>query len=1041
MLAQGSGLFRVDPKTRTEEEKSTLDAHPWRARLESLLKQALHYGADWVYFRLECEAGGPKPEIFIFDQTQTLSGSRERLEIGRLQLELWNYGKVPLAFILRPTAVDVLNLLEPPTISESGPAEPRPIETLLLTPARTLALAGAASKGISLSNEKRWERFSASHFDNGSFWEAPENRCLGKAEQGSMAAMVEEMRSVRKKLEEGFVRHSELPATLAPFAKAFVRRLLILTLMVRFMEEREILPPDYFAPGPDQNLSGFRSLLRHPRKLVRALDQLSKDFNGDLFNISDRSSDVPMRAILNALEEDHAGLLLIADFADGRMKGDQKFFWERYSFRHLPVEAISYVYEDFLEGKSQSYYTPHYLVDLLLDEAMPPKALRRAFNKRALKVGSEPAFPVLDPSCGSGVFLVGAWHRMVEALHLCEKSPSPELLKRVMEQNIHGVDIEGDSVELTIFSLCVALCSSFPKRVGEPAYTFHKLRELKFPTLKSGPGPRRNIDRGDFFLRRRALLTQNLRFQVIIGNPPFTMALTPAGRALDEAPVDEAGRRWSPVPDDKISYLFLRAVPPLLRQGGRACLIQNSGIIYNDKPEQFRRALFENWHVPAILDFTSISGLFKTRAPSSNQGVDRERRVGVKTVAVLIDAMVPDASAPVLHVTFRRTSAFEEREIFEVDPQDVHWIKRYDAANEPRVWKANLLGGGRLLETYRAATGHRTIGDYLKTLRKQNGWVVSEGIISADVESYGSEAEGSKKRYEPKHRPDYAPLPMLDAEGLQVDGIDQSRIDECGEEWFMWPRDRRLFDPPHILVRENEQLPFALRESGGTLLFKDQIVGIKAPPHDLAALKELAQVFEEHQKSFPFFASFGSRYLTKRHTAVSQRDILNLPHPEDGGELFKGLARYLRDDVIDFMIPLVKDNQGAYEGLARDASRKEVRDFTRVFLQVMKSAFPDLRADMEPVDLGRAWCISLHRGIGGSQKFGDPDLLRKHLDSLLTKQMGRSLRCWRIVRHFQGKSLFVLKPKPRRYWLKSSAIRDADDVFSWWTTKAKSPQS
>ena len=173
-----------------------------------------------------------------------------------------------------------------------------------------------------------------------------------------------------------------------------------------------------------------------------------------------------MHRILRELPDPERALSLIADFANGCMQGGQLHFWKRYSFRHLPVEAISYVYEDFLGNKSQSYFTPHHLVDLMLDEAMPPHKVIEALRRNDPRnENSKPAFPVLDPSCGSGVFLVGAWHRLVEALHQLDPNPSPELLKRLMQQNIYGVDVEPDSVELTIFSLCVALCSAFPQGI------------------------------------------------------------------------------------------------------------------------------------------------------------------------------------------------------------------------------------------------------------------------------------------------------------------------------------------------------------------------------------------------------------------------------------------------------------------------------------------------------------------------------------------------------------------------------------------------
>lgn len=1044
MLAEGSGLFRVVKEQRSKRENAILAKHPWKARLESLLLQASEHSADWVYFRLECEAGGPKPEAFIFDHTSSLRGGGSPAEIAKLHLELWNYGKVPLAFVLSPTAVDIFNLLAAPEFGPKGLIPPAPLETLDLCPADTLAMAGAVAKGLSAHNESKWQRFSGARFDNGSFWEMPENRELGSNERGSLATLVKEMRLVRQKLEKDFAKHHQLD--LKPEeSNAFVHRLLILTLMVRFMEAREIIPPGYFADKELLGATDFKSLLPHRTPLLRALDRLAADFNGDIFTLSDQPGEVAMRSILSSLPEPEKALQPIADFAYGKISGGQLHFWERYSFRHLPVEAISYVYEDFLGGKSQSYFTPHHLVDLLLDEAMPPQRVREALKRQdPREADSSAAFPVLDPSCGSGVFLVGAWQRLVEGLHQIDPDPSPEALKRLMQQNIHGVDVERDSVELTIFSLCVALCSAFPRKTDDPEFTFKKLKELKFPNLKSDDKQRRNVHCRDFFIERRALIQGPLRYQLIIGNPPFESKLSPdAQESFDSTPVDEAGKPWEPVPDRNISYLFLRAVPPLLEEGGTACLVQNASLLYNEKPAAFRKALFSNWHIPAIFDFASISGLFKTRVPSKKGAADSEASVGVKTVAVMIEHRKPVPDQLVLHVTFRRTAALDEREVFEIDHQDLHWVPRHTASTDPRVWKADLLGGGRLLPTYNSLTSGETIDGHIKALKKARGWIASEGLIVADSQLLGEKTLASRVL---QHKPEYALFDLLETKGLTHEGIDESYVTKCQLEWFLRPRDQRLFTTPHLLIKEHESFPMALRLEGEKLLFRHKIVGIAAPDteEDKKHLRQLYEYLRDNRRASQFFAAFGPQYLIFRVATPLKKNLMDLPYPKDGKILFTGVQNHLRDDVIDFMIPLIKDADKTQAELVQDASDTEAEEYIRVFLEVMRSAFPDLQSSGRPHDLGRAWCVVFHRGDGKGAEFGDTEALKKHLDGLLIKDMGRALRCWRIVRHFHGRNLYIVKPKPRRYWLKSAAVRDADEMFAWWSSQVaakRKPQS
>ena len=1029
MLASGSGLFRAESSQRSANERDTLASHPWRARLETLLDEARGHSAQWVYFRMTSDVGGPKPEIYIYDLSSTL-GSGQPLDLAGLHRDLWTYGKVPLAIVLRPTVVDVFSLLEPPTFSPEGSlVAPAPLDSLSLSPADRLATAGAAAAGIAALEEAKWQRFSGARFDNGSFWEDPQNRAIGSSEKNSVDTMVEEMREVRQKLEAHFSSTHQLPADLADHGKPFIHRLLILTLMVRFMEERGIIPPDYFQEKEHLDAKTFKDLLRHRTPLLRAFDRLANDFNGDIFTLADSTEpgEVPMRKVLQALPEPEKALSLIADFADGQMQGGQCQFWQRYSFRHLPVEAISYVYEDFLGNKSQSYFTPHHLVNLMLDEAMDPQKVAEALQKNdPRKKESQPAFPVLDPSCGSGVFLVGAWHRLVESYRQMDPDPTPEVLKRLMQQNIHGVDLEHDSVELTIFSLCVALCSEFPHKADEPDFTYNKLKELKFPNLKSSAGVRRNIHARDFFTERSALIQAPLRFQLVIGNPPFESKIErESERAFDMISPDEAGKSWHPVPDDNISYLFLRAVPPLLAETGTACLVQNAGLLYNAKPEVFRKELISNWHVTEILDFASIGGLFKKRVPGKDGKEDQQVTSRVKVVALMMERREPDFSKPLLHATFRRTPFLDECGIFEIDHQDLHWIPRDVAAKEPKLWTSNLLGGGRLLNTYKQLTSGETLKSHLAVLKKQRNWLYSEGFI-----------EGTPIHPPLSYRKDWKLLPT---DSFVDDHMpNEAELHNSGIEDYERPRDDSLFSPPHLLIKENEGFPMVLRLTGEKLLFRDKIVGVAVPDtaEDRADLHCIYQYLKQNRRASEFFIAFGPQYLVFRIGVPLKKSLDDLPYPKDGKVLFHGLQAHLRDDVIDFMIPLVKDTKNKQAELARDTTDVEAEEYSRVFLEVMHSAFPDLKSSGKPYDLGRAWCVAFHRGEGPGSEFGNTEALKRHLDGLLMKKMERSLRCWRIVRQFEGQSLFIVKPKPRRYWLKSAAVRDADDIFASWSSQA-----
>ena len=69
-------------------------------------------------------------------------------------------------------------------------------------------------------------------------------------------------------------------------------------------------------------------------------------------------------------------------------------------------------------------------------------------------------YKILDPACGSGVFLVMAYIRLIQWWRICNdyRRPTKEVLKEIMRKNIYGIDKDVNAVQLTYFSLCLSLC-------------------------------------------------------------------------------------------------------------------------------------------------------------------------------------------------------------------------------------------------------------------------------------------------------------------------------------------------------------------------------------------------------------------------------------------------------------------------------------------------------------------------------------------------------------------------------------------------------
>ena len=112
-------------------------------------------------------------------------------------------------------------------------------------------------------------------------------------------------------------------------------------------------------------------------------ERLCNRFNGDLFPIGGAEGDV---------HESHLGLLL-SFLNSTNLETGQLSLWP-YNFEYIPIELISNIYDIFLDNRraSGAYYTPLLLADFILEETMGDDIIR-------------PEMTVLDPACGSGIFL------------------------------------------------------------------------------------------------------------------------------------------------------------------------------------------------------------------------------------------------------------------------------------------------------------------------------------------------------------------------------------------------------------------------------------------------------------------------------------------------------------------------------------------------------------------------------------------------------------------------------------------------------------
>ena len=243
--------------------------------------------------------------------------------------------------------------------------------------------------------------------------------------------------------------HKLLSVSLSPDA---AQALLLQTMFLAYLEDREIITPDYVMAATNRLANSFSALLakRDVRLLQLLFATLRNDFNGDLF-VAPCSFDPDEKT--PTVEPSHLDIL--ASFRGGReemAKQGQYRFWG-YDFRYIPIELVSAVYDRFLgdreEGRKAqgAYYTPMYLADTVVSQVWD-----------TLRTEAKDNGHFLDPACGSGVFLVRSFQRLCEHWRVKHKSKRirwPSLL--AILRRVHGWDSNGGAVRVAAFSLYVAL--------------------------------------------------------------------------------------------------------------------------------------------------------------------------------------------------------------------------------------------------------------------------------------------------------------------------------------------------------------------------------------------------------------------------------------------------------------------------------------------------------------------------------------------------------------------------------------------------------
>ncbi|MFH1719403.1 MAG: N-6 DNA methylase [Planctomycetota bacterium] len=896
------------------------------------------------------------------------------------------------------------------------------------------------SLSVQAANALQWVELAS-----GNFFRNPRYSKYFHRDQRADQLMLEDLRGVRQRL-----RDMELPEDIC-------HDLLARVIFIEFLFQRKdsqgnaALNEKVLASLCEKSVlsrvhKDLASILESHGETYQFFRELNNRFNGDLFpgkGATHEEREREWKAEMDQVKVRH--LKLLAKFVRGEMDmgTGQLCLWKKYAFDVIPLEFISSVYEEFVSKKkggkaSGVHYTPVHIVDFMLDSVLPWDS-------------TDWDMKILDPACGSGIFLVKAYQRLIhrwKKAHRPSCKPGAQDLRSLLENNLLGVDIDPHAVRVASFSLYLAMCDELEPR--------HVWRNVKFPRLRD-----KRLIESDFFAEDKlGFRTEEdgETYDLVVGNAPWGHDLaTP----LAEAWANHNKKDIWPVQYRSPGPLFLVKATFLSKEGGRVCMIQPAQALLTNRQAKamtFRNKLFSRFKVEEVVNLAALRfGLFKE---------------SISPVCVVkLCKQTPDEE-PLVYICPKPTRSREDEYIVVIEPQDINHIFWHEAATEPEVWSTLMWGGRRDLVLVRMLRQKQNLANLIASgqIRKR------QGIVRGDQKKFQSEIL-EKRMLETKAVPPGSFL-FIEAGKLPInkDGYVHSRdsTDFCS------------FEIPQLIIKQSWKAEGRFSsfivlpdKSEKGIICSKSYVSVHGKKTDDMQLKAACLSYNSILAVYYLFLTSGrcSGFIPEAYV----EEIVSVPIPEVKPGIFDEL-RDLRDvderirqvfgfrdaewalieDMNEFTLP---DFKGGPHSPGRQSTRPANREraeeetesvlvtYSDYFIRVLRAGFgqdKQISASIFtegsqaslPMRLVAIHLETPEKPFVRVENIDSLDLIERlnELDTKFLKYRRRpaegGIFYQRVARVYDSMSIdgrrvptvFIVKPDQVRYWTRSMAMRDADEV-------------
>ena len=746
----------------------------------------------------------------------------------------------------------------------------------------------------------------------------------------------------------------------------------------KYLIDRGICRKDFFI---NKYACDFNNIVLKKECLFDFFNLLEERFNPDLFKLT--------KIQKNKITDKH--LIILYKLFNGfdMQNPEQSVLDCPYDFKIIPIELISNIYETFLQDNNfkrsnKSIYTPLFLVDYILNNTLDEK-LNINLNCK-----------VLDPSCGSGVFLVESLRRIIDKNLEFKSTIASDDLKKILTSNIYGIDVDRDAIQMTILSIQLTLFDYLD---------IEEIKNFKMPQLLN-----KNFFVDDFFNLDGAFNSLN-DFDLIVGNPPLG--------AKQKSHIDYCQKKDLPISNKQIAQSFLLRVNDFINKSSEIALIVSSKILYNRNASKFRKYFLEHFNLTEVLECSSI------RKELFNNAISH--------CSILFYNSNIENSNKIKHISLKPNKLFYLLSSIVIQKSDIKFISQKDLHDHDWVWKVLVYGNTLDFQLINRLHSKQTIYDYVEKNKLSDSYGINVGNKQKDATKYFS----------------YDFL-NTNSKMLQRYSIDESHVEKWNIPKVERPRNEIVFNPPYILIKKTLSKNFECVStySEKQWVFTDSVMSIKG--NDEKLLKSILGFLNSKLFSYLSFLTFSSIGIEREQIFLNEIETIPIIVNDDLvkyvdkmldskglGEFqdkiddlifnllsFSDLERDLVNYFADVTLPMFKKEDVYYK-----VSNDDLESYIMIFVNYFRNYFKKENNEFFHVEcykseqfIGIRFIIDDKPSKNLIEYINKPEILNFFGDISIEEK--QNLFVQKDIKGFDETSFYVIKSNEFKNWHKAIARKD-----------------